>query len=142
MMVQWVYSIRRQVRVKIRHYILGFLVYGLAYSVPLFAQNAEYQVVTCQLSAGRPVFCGMPFTGETVLSLSQTNGDYYKCSVAGGNVTFCGTPYTGKAIIQQLHGMYASCLIEWGQVKMCGVPYTGRAVIRRGHSLFSEPQLQ
>ncbi len=115
---------------QIKHFIKSLMVFYLGFPTVVLAQSIAQNVAVCQLSAGRPVFCGLPFTGEAVMPLMPGSERYYKCSITAGNVTFCAAPYTGKAVIQQPNGVYASCLIELGQAKFCGLPYTGRTVMR------------
>lgn len=118
-------------RMQATHFIKGLVVFCLGFPTAALGQGIMHNVADCQLSAGHPVFCGMPFTGQAVLPLMPESDKYYRCSITAGNITFCAVPYTGRAVIQQSNGVYASCLIELGQMKFCGLPYTGHAVIRR-----------
>ncbi|GAN61419.1 hypothetical protein ACI01nite_22770 [Acetobacter cibinongensis] len=93
---------------------------GVLYTV----QNIP--IAACHITAGRAVWCGVPFTGHAVL---QEQGFYRSCLVTAGRVSFCQGPYTGAAITREARGLYQKCAITLGEVRFCSGPFTGQAVI-------------
>lgn len=83
-------------------------------------------VARCDLTTGRPAFCGAPYTGQAVL---PQEGSYHLCDVTLGTARFCYGLYTGRAVVRQARGGYARCDLTLGRVTFCEGPYTGTAVI-------------
>lgn len=83
-------------------------------------------VARCDLTVGRPAFCGAPYTGQAVL---LDGGAYHLCDVTLGAARFCAGLYTGQAVVQQPSGDYARCDLTLGRIAFCEGPYTGTAVI-------------
>ncbi|MCG0999147.1 hypothetical protein [Acetobacter persici] len=83
-------------------------------------------IARCDLTAGRPAFCGAPYTGQAVL---PEDGEYHLCDMTLGSARFCAGLYTGRAVIRQGGGGYARCDLTLGHVTFCEGPYTGTAII-------------
>lgn len=83
-------------------------------------------IARCDLTTGRPAFCGAPYTGQAVL---PQDGGYHLCDVTLGTARFCYGLYTGRAVVRQGRGGYARCDLTLGRVTFCEGPYTGTAVI-------------
>ncbi|GAN69099.1 hypothetical protein [Acetobacter orleanensis] len=91
-----------------------------------FQQQEFDHIARCDLTIGRPVFCGAPYTGQAVV---REEGGFHLCDVTLGTVRFCAGFYTGRAVVREPHGTYARCDLTLGQITFCEGPYTGTAVI-------------
>lgn len=83
-------------------------------------------VARCDLTAGRPSFCGGPYTGQAVL---REDGAYHLCDVTLGTARFCAGLYTGRAVVRERSENYAQCDLTLGRITFCEGPYTGTAAI-------------
>nr|WP_298794491.1 hypothetical protein [uncultured Acetobacter sp.] len=130
---------KRKERKRWRHALLLYGVMGggsVFGSAPAFAAeppaasqglDVPEGIARCDITTGRPVFCGAPYTGQAVLP--QGGAFYHVCDVTLGTARFCSGLYTGRAVVRQGRGDYARCDLTMGRVTFCQGPYTGKAVI-------------
>ncbi|OAG78313.1 hypothetical protein Amal_00325 [Acetobacter malorum] len=69
-------------------------------------------IARCDLTTGRPAFCGAPYTGQAVL---PQDGGYHLCDVTLGTARFCYGLYTGRAVVRHGRGGYARCDLTLGR---------------------------